>query len=34
VLQVRHNDGPPEVALRREHLAYLHARRGEAEVAR
>jgi len=34
VLQVRRSDGPPEVALRREHLSYLHARRDEMEVAR
>jgi serine phosphatase RsbU (regulator of sigma subunit) len=34
VLQVRRSDGPAEVALRREHLSYLHARRDEVEVAR
>jgi hypothetical protein len=28
VLEVRHTDGAPEVTLRREHLAYIHARRG------
>jgi hypothetical protein len=33
VLEVRHTDGPPEVALRREHLAYIHARRADVQVA-
>jgi serine phosphatase RsbU (regulator of sigma subunit) len=28
VLEVRHTDDLPEVTLRREHLAYIHARRG------
>ncbi len=33
VLEVRRGDGAPEVALRRENLAYIHARRGNVEVA-
>ncbi|HTA31874.1 MAG TPA: PP2C family protein-serine/threonine phosphatase [Solirubrobacteraceae bacterium] len=33
VLEVRRGDGAPEVALRRENLAYIHARRGSVGVA-
>jgi hypothetical protein len=33
VLEVRRGDGAPEVALRRENLAYIHARRGNVGVA-
>ncbi len=34
ILELRRADGPTEVALRRDHLAYLHARRAEVGVAR
>ncbi len=33
VIEVRHTGGGPEVALRRERLAYIHARRAHAGVA-
>jgi hypothetical protein len=33
VLEVRRGDGAPEVGLRRENLAYIHARRGNVGVA-
>ncbi|MCW3018592.1 MAG: hypothetical protein JWN10_900, partial [Solirubrobacterales bacterium] len=33
VLEVRRGDGAPEVSLRRENLAYIHARRADVEVA-
>jgi serine phosphatase RsbU (regulator of sigma subunit) len=33
VLEVRRGEGSPEVSLRREHLAYIHARRGDVGVA-
>ena len=33
VLELRHTDGPPEVTLQREQIAYLHARRADMEVA-
>lgn len=33
VLEVRRGDGAPEVSLRRENLAYIHARRADVGVA-
>ena len=33
VLEVRRGAGAPEVGLRRENLAYIHARRGNVGVA-
>ncbi len=33
VLEARHTDGPPEVTLQREQVAYLHARRADVGVA-
>ncbi len=33
LLEVRHTDGPPEVTLQHEQIAYLHARRADMEVA-
>jgi len=34
VLELSTDDGPPQVSLRRDHLAYLHARRADAGVSR
>jgi hypothetical protein len=33
VLELRLGDGPPRLALRRDHLAYLHARRADVGAA-